>query len=123
VGMQYYVRQDERASLIGRVTELVGESSILDARRLPATVGTFCWKSDDGRAVFVDLVNYDWDAEADRVTSARDLTFGIRRPEGVRGAEAATLSPDLLPPAAVDLKDDWLEVRLPHFSSVKITLK
>jgi hypothetical protein len=32
----------------------------------------------------------------------------------------------LLPPAAVDLKDDWLEVRLPqllHFSSVKITLK
>jgi hypothetical protein len=126
VGMEYYVRHDERASLLGQVTELVGESSMVDARHLPATVGLFGWKSDDGRAVFWDLVNYDWNADTDRVTSASDLCFRVRRPEGIGGVDAVTLSPDSLPPAAVELQDDWLDIRLPqllHFASVKITLK
>ncbi|MHB9079469.1 MAG: hypothetical protein ACYC3X_18480 [Pirellulaceae bacterium] len=126
VGNEYYVRQNERASRIGRVAELVGESSILNARQLPTTVGAFCWKSDDDRAVFVDLVNYDWDAAADRVTPVNDLSFSIRCPAGVGEAEVITLSPDSISPATVELKDDWLEVRLPqlhHFASVKITLR
>jgi hypothetical protein len=127
IGMEYYVRQDERASLIGRMTELVGDSSIFNGRQLPTTVGACCWKSNDDSAVFVDLVNYDWDAAADSVAPAHDLCFSIRSPAaGARAAEVVTLTPDSLPPATVDVRDDWFEVRLPqlhYFASVKITLK
>lgn len=45
--------------------------------------------------------------------------------DAVRVAEVVTLTPDSLPPATVDSRDGWFEVRLPQlhdFSSVKISL-
>ena len=71
--MEYYLRHEERPARLGKLAELTGRSEILDAPELPSTVGVFCWQAADGRTLFADLVNYDFDAAADCVTVAEGL--------------------------------------------------
>ena len=126
VGMDYYVHETQRHSRLPTLKELVGDSAVFDGRELPSTVGAFCWKSADKAVVFVDLVNYNLDAEADRLTPARDLSFRVPIGAKTRKVETATLSPDSLPPATVEIRDGWAVVRLPqllHFASVKLLLE
>jgi hypothetical protein len=123
-GMDYYVHESQRHNRLPAFVELVGDSAVFDGRQLPSTVGAFCWKSADGAAVLVDLVNYDLDAEADRLTPARNLTFRVPLATKSGRAEATTLSPDGLTSATVEIKGGWAVVRVPqllHFASVKLS--
>jgi hypothetical protein len=124
LGMDYYLQTEKRASLRAGMLRMVGASALVEAR-LPETVGIFLWRAADGRALFADLVNYDLDADADRVRPAASLTFQVRLPRGWRAVRARTLSPDGEAPAEVVVRGRWARVRLPrlvHFASVKISV-
>lgn len=123
VDIAYYLEMDLRPKLLGELTSLVGESSVIDAEGVPSTTGIFCWKSTKGSAVFADLVNYDLDADADKVTPAKDIRFRMRAPENARSVRAATLTPDNAAPARAVIRNGWACVVLPelvHFASVKL---
>jgi len=123
VGMQYYLDERQRPSRLPTMARMVGRSALIDGGNLSSTVGIFGWQSDDGKTVFADLVNYDLDAESDRVRPARNLRFRIRLPQGWQRVQAATLSPDDTPPATATTRDGWAVVDVPslaHYASVKL---
>jgi len=125
-GMDYYSAEKEREERLPQIVEIVGGSSVLDARALPATIGVFCWRSDDGRTLFADLVNYDIDLDADRVKPADNIQFRLRLPEGCEQMKVTTLSPDKEEPATATIRHEWAEIRLPrlvHFASVRLVAK
>lgn len=126
LGMDYYLKEKERPGLLGQLAELIGTSELLDARTLPSTVGAFCWKSPDSRTLFVDLVNYNIDPAADRISAAENLSFRIRVANGTKEVEVKPISPDDDAGAAATLEGDWATLRVPslqHFISVKLTIK
>lgn len=86
----------------------------------------FCWRAADGRTLFADLVNYDFDAAADRVTVAEDLTLRIRLPQSTTDHEVTTLSPDEEAPATAKMEGGWATLHLPrlkHYASVKLVAR
>lgn len=124
LGMQYYVHETERWQRLPELASLIGPSELVDAEGLAATVGLFLWQSEDGRALFADLVNYDLDLEADRIAPASNLSFRLRLPEGWQRAGVETIAPDDEPPATAETRQGWVSIRLPrlvHYASVKIT--
>jgi len=122
-GVEYYLNEMERPDRLGGVVELVGASGILDAERLPSTVGAFCWRNKRGKTMFVDLVNYDIDTDADKVTPAKSLTFRMRLPQGAKGVKVKTLSPHKDARAVAGVRGGWATVRvaeLVNFVSVRL---
>jgi len=123
MGLDYFVKDKERPSLLPRLLEMVGDSVLLDGKDLPSTVGVFLWQSSDGRTRFADLVNYNLDADADVVRPAENLRFRMRLPDGCGGVQVTTLSPDEAAPATVAVEDGWAVVhlgKLIHYASVKV---
>lgn len=124
LGMDYYRHADRRPRLLPDLARLVGGSELLQAERLPTTVGIFTWQSPDENVLFVDLVNYNISAAGDTVRPAAELRWQVRIPATWRGITARTLSPDGMPPATAAAADGWVTVRLPrlrHFASVRLT--
>jgi hypothetical protein len=122
-GMDYYLKENERPSRLGQIAEMIGPSEHLDAPSLPSTVGAFCWKSPDSRTLFVDLVNYNIDPDADRITAAENIGFRIRVAQGTKEVAVKPLSPDDDARATATLVDGWATVQVPalrHFISVKL---
>jgi hypothetical protein len=123
LGMNYYLRAADRPALLPRLRDLVGPSTLADGAGLPVTVGLSLWRSEDGQALCADLVNYDLDADADRVRPAENLDFRVRLPIRWRGVRAVTLSPDGEAPADVRIENGWAVARLPrliHYAGVKL---
>ena len=126
VDIEYYLRHEERSARLGKLTELTGPSDILDAPELPSTVGVFCWQAADGRTLFADLVNYDFDAAADRVTVADGLSLRMRLPPGTTDIEVTTLSPDEEAAATAKLEGGWATLHLPrlkYYASIKLVAR
>jgi len=126
VGMEYYLREKERPALLTQIAEMVGASPLLDGSGLSPRVGVFCWASPDEGARFADLVNYDLDADADRVTPVENLRFKIGVPRGWKDVEVTTLSPNDAAPATATVREGWAVVDLPrlvHYASVRLAPK
>jgi hypothetical protein len=101
---------------------MVGPSDLLDAAELPATVGVFLWQANEGQTLFVDLVNYDFDSDADQVQVAQDLRLRVRLPHGTTNFELTTLSPDEQATATAQQDSGWATLQLPrlaHYASVR----
>jgi hypothetical protein len=133
-GMRYYLSHERRPALLPGLLKPVGGSALVAAERLPATVGLFLWRSLEEDALFCDLVNYQINADTDRVAPVESLSFRVRLPEseetgGSRrrpAIRAQTLTPDPAAAAQVVVQGRWATVRLSrltHFTSVKIALR
>jgi hypothetical protein len=132
-GMNYYLSHERRPALLPELLKPVGGSTLVKGERLPTTVGLFLWRSLGEDALFCDLVNYNVDADSDRIAPAENLWFQARLPEpkspgrsqGRRVIRAETLTPDPDATVQLELQERWATVRLSrltHFTSVKIAL-
>ncbi len=123
LGMDYFINENERITILNSIVDLAGPSKLLSAPNLNSTVGIFCWKSIDGKNLFADLVNYNIDLETDTLTPATNIVFKLRVPKNYAVLHSKTLSPEKIPPAEVKSKKNYVYVRLPellHFASIKI---
>ncbi len=126
LGVEYYLQHEQRSERLGQLVELIGPSPLLDGADLPSTVGVCCWQSADSRTLFADLVNYDFDAVADRVAAVEDLRLRLRVPPDTVDVAVTTFSPDGEPPATAQLADGWATLHLPrlmHYASIKLTTR
>ena len=125
IGYDYYfLNAAGRPGLLGDLTGFVGSAGIFDGGSLPLNVGSYLWKSTDGKTLFVDLVNYDIDAASDRIFDQGALNFRIRLPEGATSANAKAISPDGDFTVAAVVNGGYIDVTVPSlhiYTSVKIT--
>lgn len=123
VGMDYYLHEAERGQLLPELLDLVGLCEQFDAGNLPTTVGAYVWQSLDENALYVDLVNYDLDLEADRINPAANLSFRLRVADDWTGVNGETITPDETAPATGDLAKGWVTIHVPrlvHYACIKI---
>ncbi len=123
IGIEYYIQHEERSDRLDELVTLIGPSDVLDGAQLPSTVGVCCWQSADGRTLFADLVNYNFDPAADRVATAEGLVLRLRLPPGTTNLHVTTLSPDEEVSATAKLDGGWAVLQLPrlkYFASVKL---
>lgn len=124
VGMDYYLRSADRQKMNASMARMVGHSGIIDTSGLPSTVSVSTWRSLDGSRVFADLVNYNVDPDADRMTPACQLAFRLRLPMGWHSATISAVSPDGVPSPSISLENGWAVIRMPeliHFASVRLS--
>ncbi len=120
VGMDYYNNIPQRDALRPNLLSVVGASDIVDAASLPTTVGISTWKSENGRAVYADLVNYNIDLDADKMNPATNLTFRLHLPRGWKSARAITLSPDKEGSAEVSVSAGWATVKVARLTNLAV---
>lgn len=105
---------------------MISRSEFLDAVELPSTIGIFLWKSEDGKILFADLVNYNFDADRDIIQPAEDLRFRMRLPDIYKNAKIETISPDNENPATLQMKDNWAVVHLDkliYYASIRLSMQ
>ncbi len=125
-GQDYYLKIDQRAGLLDDMKRWFGTRTWVSAETMPSTVGVFAWKAGDASTIYLDLVNYDIDLDADTLKPAQGLHFSVRLP--VELAKAAnlqvdTLTPDLTRPAKATFEDGVAEItldRLTTYASIRI---
>ncbi|HBQ64087.1 MAG TPA: hypothetical protein DD727_04025 [Clostridiales bacterium] len=124
LGKRYFLNEKERDRLLPEIIEMIGESAVLKAQYLSRNIGIFCWKSEDEKTYFIDLVNYDIVLEEDRVIPAKDLVMKMKVPDDAGKIESVTFCPDNRSKAAsVIIEKGWAIISLDeliHFASVKL---
>ncbi len=120
VGMDYYNNIAQRDSLRANLLSVIGASGIIDGATLPATVSVSPWRSGDGKAIFADLVNYNIDLDADKMTPAENLTFRVHLPRGWKSAKAITLSPDEEGSAQISVSRGWATIKVAKLTNLAV---
>ncbi len=123
LGRDYYLTSDDRPRRLPELLNLVGPSELV-AGRLPSRIGLTLWRSEEGRARFVDLANYNLDPLTDALSPIGELSVRVRLPEGWSAATVRALSPQDQTSAEVVCRDGWARITardLGHYACLKLT--
>lgn len=97
VGHEYYIDRERRGALTDVMFALAGDGmhDIIDASALAADkVGAYTWDNVDQTKRYVDLVNYNVDADNDVVSPRGPMTFKLAAPQGSGEVHFTAISPD-----------------------------
>ncbi len=123
LGRDFYLASDDRPKRLPELLNLVGPS-VLVAGGLPPRVGLTLWRSEEGKARFVDLVNYNLDPITDALSPIGELSVRVRLPEDWSAATVKALSPQDQTSAEVVCRDGWARItvrNLGHYACLKLT--
>lgn len=124
IGHSYFQNLNSRSKILPQILTMVGGTQLFDGTSLPLTVGAYLWQSADGQDVFVDLVNYNVDLEADKVKQADQLTFKVRLPDGISHVNALAICPEENYTINPIVENGWATITVPKleiYTSIKLT--
>lgn len=107
IGYQYYISKESRSFLNDDLLSIMGDSAqtLISSEKVPENVGTFLSRSADAEKYFVDIVNYNVNAESDTVTPVENIELDVLLPFNT-DYKARIISPDAETGGEADIQYD-----------------